>query len=341
MKNQYKNTIISCLVIVATYIAQLQGYSITSDCYGCLSSTSPVNKYCLSYEDASKGYCCDLSNTNDFCSQNKRFMCSDRTQSKSMKLYLCPNSASKCFSTSTSLDFDQNTFSKIIYAGDQAKQVGGTTLDFGKDDVCSWRIIADTQFIQDKFIRITVNTLYQTNCFINQGSSIDTTTSETSCVSNTEYDFDSDTQVFIVSQGLTSGASMTFTYQLVDRLSFTQVIIIYSISISVFIILAAIVVILVVRFTIQIVIRDNQITWAKQNIELKNIIEIAERKQNMQQIGPVEDYLHYPQSKTVSHNPSRMMNRGRNTPQSKQNEFALPWERPQNNQNGPGQFNLY
>ena len=99
----YRLLLISILIIF-TY--KSHGYTITSDCYGCLSSTSPVNKYCMSYEDAPKGYCCDTTNNNDFCSVNKRFMCSDLVQSKSMKLYLCPNSPTKCFSTSTSLDYD-------------------------------------------------------------------------------------------------------------------------------------------------------------------------------------------------------------------------------------------
>eukprot|EP00347_Sterkiella_histriomuscorum_P006261 403353448 len=236
--------------------------------------------------------------------KSSRYLCTDVVQSKSMKLYLCPNTQSKCFSTSTSLDYDQNTYSKVIRVGDQAQQVGGSTLEFGKDDICSWRIIADSQYVQDKFIRISINTLYQTNCFINAGTSIRSTTSEVSCASGTQYDFDADKSVFIILQGASAGATMQFTYQLVDRLDFKYVAVIYSVAVSVFIILAAVIAILTVRFVVQLTIRKNQQTWQAMAYEMKHIVDNAQKQKELQKIGPVEDmdgiYL-----RTVEPTPSR------------------------------------
>jgi len=50
---------------------------------------------------------------------------------------------------------------KIIYLRDQAKQVGGTTLEFGLADTCGWRIIADAQYIADRIIKLKVESIYQ------------------------------------------------------------------------------------------------------------------------------------------------------------------------------------
>ena len=88
------------LTLLNLFLYTAYSYNITSSCYSCLSSTAPSNKYCISYDDATTGYCCELGNANDSCSKYTRYVCSDLVQSKSMKLYLCPNTATKCYATS-------------------------------------------------------------------------------------------------------------------------------------------------------------------------------------------------------------------------------------------------
>lgn len=92
------------ILILSIYSKITFQYTITSNCNSCLSTST--NKFCSPYEDSSTGYCCDSTNESDFCGKNNRYLCSDVVNSNSMKLYLCPTSQSKCFSTSTSLDFD-------------------------------------------------------------------------------------------------------------------------------------------------------------------------------------------------------------------------------------------
>lgn len=65
---------------------------MTSDCYGCITSSTTTKKYCLATEDYSYGYCCDLSNTSDYCTTSNRYLCTDLAQTKSMKWFFCPNS---------------------------------------------------------------------------------------------------------------------------------------------------------------------------------------------------------------------------------------------------------
>lgn len=141
--------------------------------------------------------------------------------------------------------------------GDANDQVGGTTLDFNTNDICGWHLIADTQFPREKYIRVKIEVINNSKCFINSGSGIDTATHEISCASDSTYDFDADQHVFIVVLGSSSGSYVKFKYSLVDRLTYDQVSIIYAFSVFFFILLSAAVVVLVIRFVVQYVIRNN------------------------------------------------------------------------------------
>ncbi len=77
--------------------------------------------------------------------------------------------------------------------------MAGTSLDFGFQDTCGWRLIPDTQYVEDKIIKLKVESLYLVNCYISSGTSIKSASVETSCVQGTEYTFDAKQHVFIVS----------------------------------------------------------------------------------------------------------------------------------------------
>ncbi len=190
--------LLKSLMLCFCLLSLVKTYSITSSCYSCLSSVSPSNKFCISYDDAPSGYCCEASNSTDACSKFSRYLCSDLVQSKSMKLYMCPNQATKCYSTSLLQDYGSTSISKVIFANDQSQQLGGTTPDFGNFDTCGWHIIASTEYVRDKLIRITINSISNTNCYLNSGTNILNANGETTCSYNTEYDFDADQHVFIV-----------------------------------------------------------------------------------------------------------------------------------------------
>jgi hypothetical protein len=85
-------------------------------------------------------------------------------------------------------------------------------LDFGYQDSCGWKIVADTNYVLDKTIKIKVESMYLVNCYISSGTSIKNSVAEDSCAQGTEYTFDADQHVFIVVQGTATGAYMQFSY---------------------------------------------------------------------------------------------------------------------------------
>ena len=84
---------------------------------------------------------------------------------------------------------------------DYSLQTGGTTLDFGNNDICGWHIIGDNQFMKSKYLRITIGTLNNAKCYLNSGTNILGASGETACMANTNYDFNADQHVFITVQG--------------------------------------------------------------------------------------------------------------------------------------------
>ena len=82
----------------------------------------------------------------------------------------------------------------MLYLKDQAKQVAGTTLEFGLADTCGWRIIADTQYVADRIIKVKIESVYSAQCYITNSASADIkkASPETGCNQGTEYTFDGD-----------------------------------------------------------------------------------------------------------------------------------------------------
>jgi hypothetical protein len=111
-----------------------------------------------------------------------------------MKSYFCPNRLNKCFSSSPNNEgfLSVQSNNKVLYLRDQVAQVAGTSLEFGQQDTCGWRIIADTQYTTEKIIKLKIESVFQVSCFITKGTSIKTVDTESSCAQGTEYTFDAD-----------------------------------------------------------------------------------------------------------------------------------------------------
>ena len=110
-----------------------------------------------------------------------------------MRYYFCPNLENKCYS-STPKNVGQNTIAntKVLFIKDTASQLGGTTIDFGLNDLCGWQVAGETDYTQGKVIKVKIEQLYLANCYLSNGYSISNASSETSCVAGTEYTYDAD-----------------------------------------------------------------------------------------------------------------------------------------------------
>lgn len=62
------------LLIKITFV---WSYTIGDDCYTCINNVVSTKKFCLPNEDSTFGYCCDLSDSSDFCTQPNRYLCTD------------------------------------------------------------------------------------------------------------------------------------------------------------------------------------------------------------------------------------------------------------------------
>ena len=56
-------------------------------------------------------------------------------------------------------------------------------MEFGLADTCGWRIIADTQYVADRIIKVKVESIYQAQCYITYSatSNIKSAAAETAC----------------------------------------------------------------------------------------------------------------------------------------------------------------
>ena len=95
-------------------------------------------------------------------------------QTKSMKLFMCPNDPDKCFSTTPFTTFDAIMDSKLIMLNDYSGNLAGTTLDFTTNDVCGWHLMVDNQYIRNKKVIVTVNKVFNATCYLNIGNNITT-----------------------------------------------------------------------------------------------------------------------------------------------------------------------
>jgi len=144
--------------VLIFFIAFAYAYNTTTDCITCLNT--PQYKYCQSNTYYPTGYCCNSTDTKDFCS-NSGYLCSDKAQTTSMKYAFCPKSYTKCIGGTPNFQLT-STISRV----------GATTLDFGKDDICHWEIFTESEYYFNKKIKVTVENIYSASLFINTGSSL-------------------------------------------------------------------------------------------------------------------------------------------------------------------------
>jgi hypothetical protein len=143
-------------------------------------------------EDHSSGYCCNVSDTSDYCSTSNTYLCTDRAKTTSMKYYMCPNPSTKCYSTSPEEAFSGGSNTKILYTNDNTQQQAGTILGFGKNDLCGWRIVATTPYVTSKSIQLDIYSVIDATCSINTGNSITDAADEILCYNGSSYTFSAD-----------------------------------------------------------------------------------------------------------------------------------------------------
>jgi hypothetical protein len=80
----------------------------------------------------------------------------------------------------------------VIRISDEVSNVAGTTLDFGKDDICSWRIIVDSQYVLNKKVILQIDSVYSSSCNINVGYNISTAGNEMSCYNGSRFEYEAD-----------------------------------------------------------------------------------------------------------------------------------------------------
>ena len=126
MKRKALNCLTSLALIILVYsmmeTSTVLGYSVTTPslCSTCLQSTTAntYNKLCLSSENALFGYCCNITDTTDYCSSSSRYLCSDMAQTTSMKMWFCPMDPTMCFHSSPTESFIGAYPGKTLYVND-------------------------------------------------------------------------------------------------------------------------------------------------------------------------------------------------------------------------------
>ena len=109
-----------------------------------------------------------------------------------MKKFFCPNDIDKCFHTSQETSYYGFTSNKNIYINDLTTSAAGTTVEFADGDFCGWRIVVNSQYIYNKRIIFSVDTLNNAKCFFNVGQNISTASNEVSCYGGSVFSYDAD-----------------------------------------------------------------------------------------------------------------------------------------------------
>ena len=166
------------LFLSSMLLREAYTYNYSSSCQQCFTASSN-NKFCLMNWASTAGYCCDTTNKTDYCSLTQYF-CSDQAPNNAVKYSYCPFQPQLCY----------NKASNILV--DNSLQVGATSNAFGQDDVCSWKIKANTAFFFNKQIRVKIKLAGSVDCHLAFGDSVETATNYKSCYQGAEYTISSD-----------------------------------------------------------------------------------------------------------------------------------------------------
>src|SRR5437763_14020874 len=96
-------------------------------------------------------------------------------------------------------------------------------------------------------MKITIDNLYETNCYINNGTSISNAFNEVICKNGSSYTHDADQHVFIIAKGYNAGAFMQYRYELVDKLDIKKLSYITASCLFFLALVAGIVIVLITR----------------------------------------------------------------------------------------------
>ena len=114
----------------------------------------------------------------------------------------CPFEIEKCYAK------------PLISAKSSLKELGATTINFKNKDVCAWKLKAsESEIYFTRNFNITIEILYEVDCFIIYGPSIDKMDNEIKCENVTSYtSIPSEYQVMIVAVGTGYQAYFEFSY---------------------------------------------------------------------------------------------------------------------------------
>ena len=173
--------------MAAVAVGLVRSYTSTSNCIACFN-TRYSYKFCLTNWASTTGYCCDKSLQTDYCS-SERYYCSDNAPNNAVKLSYCPFNSAKCYGKPIDT-LDVN----IV-------QTAATTLAFTKDDVCSWKLRAVSEYYFNKQIKVMIETTNGVDCHLANGNTMATASTYIQCQGGKTYYFDANQHVFIVASG--------------------------------------------------------------------------------------------------------------------------------------------
>jgi hypothetical protein len=80
------------------------------------------------------------------------------------------------------------------------------------DNVCGWKIDAQTSYTFNKQIIVKIDSASYVNCHLAYGDSLETATNYQSCSEGQSYTIGADQSVYVVAVGTSSAAFMSFEY---------------------------------------------------------------------------------------------------------------------------------
>lgn len=178
----------------------------------------------MCYLGPSQSICC----TGTSCNYNlqgqsylKQF-CSDQAQSYSMKYTFCPYNASSCMASDALLPASLMTAQQFLFT---------PAAQFNLNQYCYWIITPPSEFTADIVLKIRIDALYASQCYLNYGGSIVTASSEQACLKGQSYSFTYQdlgqvSNVYLVALATTNFAQIKFTYWAEARMSFMYLLLI-------------------------------------------------------------------------------------------------------------------
>ena len=132
---------------------------------------------------------------------------------------------------------------------------------FNLNKYCYWAIKPPSEFTADLVLKVKIDKLYGTECYLNFGGSIMTAGSEKTCQEGQEYSFtyqslDQVSNVYLIALATTNSAHIKFSYWAEPRWSLTYIILILTGGIVLLSLIVFGVFIFIIQCTIQFNLKD-------------------------------------------------------------------------------------